>query len=309
MRTLLATQTKRMRIVVLMLTGLLMLTTFSVAAGAEEAFIQEPDKDGGDAKAMIAFANLTLNGTSLSFFEVLTPDERVGGIAVSETVRSGRRGYGAVERLQKANALEIYSALSAPGTRIPRELIRLYGTAKLGKQGWALPLVDAGNPQEISCMVGAEPFGAFEDEVLSFGYPFVFLSEQDGPGTQPNHWFDDNGPADGTIRRQLQGGVDNKTHFFGKVSYCYEDLYEPTGFHGRYVSYKLRISDLFPTWSTVETGQLLDPGDSLSFHFTPSPDSASEFDFRMSITAAKLSDQFHIGATWANPGGTLTFGD
>jgi hypothetical protein len=298
------------RFAVLVFAALMLMTTASVAAGTDEPFIQEPEKPVRDERRTEPFVALRTDGSMMEFYRVVMPDGSAAGVAIAETVRSGYSGIAGVDRLQGANSLEVYNALSEPGTRLPRELVMLYGKPVLGKQGWALPLpLTGGNDvQEFSCMVGAEPFGAFEDDILDKGYSAHFLSEKDGPSVKPNHWFDDVAPGDGSQRYKLQGVADNKTHFYGKVSYCYEDLYDQTTYHGRYVNFKYRISDFLPAWTSVPSTQLLDPGDSASFHFTPAPGVDFEFDFRMGITAAKESDVFHIGATWANPGGTLTSG-
>jgi len=311
-KTLLVAPVKFRRLAILVLAMLIMLTTASVAAGSGEKFIQEPDRESGDEVVMTPFATLEAGGATLRFHELLMPDGSVAGIGVAQTVRAGHSGIESVRELRGADALEVYNALSSPGMRLPKQLVKEYGKPELGRQGWALPLdlplTDGGNPQQLSCMVGAEPFGAFEDDIISYGYPSVFLSEKDGPGTQPGHWFDDNSTGDGSIRRQLQGGVTSKEHFYGKVSYCYEDLYNQTGFQGRWVSFHVKINGAFG-WNVMDSAQMMDPGDSLSYHFSPSNTHGFEFDFRMNIIQAKTSDMFHIGATWANPSETITLGE
>jgi len=299
------------RVAMLVFVALMLLTTASVSASSGEKFIGEPEDSGRDERRMEPFEILRTEGSMMEFYQVVMPDGSAGGVGIAETVRSGYRGIAGVDRLQDANALEVYNALSQPGTRLPRELVIMYGKPVLGKQGWALPLpLTGGNDvQELSCMVGAEPFGAFKSDIESKGYSAMFLSEKDGPSVQPNHWFKDVAPGDGSNRYKLMGFADNKTHFYGKVSYCYEDLYDQTNVHGRYVTFKYRIADFLPAWTQLPSTQLLDPGDSASFHFTPGPGVNSEFDFRMSITVAKESDIFHVGAAWANPSGTLTLGN
>ncbi len=305
------TQYFRNRLALVMLAGLLLLTTVGVSASTPAAFIQEPDSTTPGALAGKPFATLKMEGSTLQFYEVGLPKGQIGGIGIAESVRAGYRGVDAIPRLRHANALEVFNALSSPGMRIPAELTRLYGRASLGDQGWGrfMPLANPTNPQAFTCMVGSEPFGSFSDDVEDFGYPFVFLSEADGPSTMPNHWWDDNGPADGTIRRKLQGGVDSKEYFFGKVSYCFEDHSDyPLAFQGRYAGIRYKASNS-NTWIAGSTGQLFEPGDSISYQFSIAPGVNTDFDFSLYISAARPLDQFHIGATWADPDETIQYGE
>jgi hypothetical protein len=238
-------------------------------------------------------------GTRIRFYFHRLPDGRIGSMAVLASSRYSYGGLGAVERLRGANPLEIYNALAPAGTPIPSALLAVYGQPQLGQRGWALPLdlLAEPLPEPKTCMAGSDPFEAVADDVMSWDFEHLFLSEDDGPTTKPHHWFDDNGPADGNIHRQLRGGAYAVHDLYMRTSLCFADTHEyPTPEHPHYASAWLRPAG-GGAWQLVDTVGLFEPGDNFSFLLDDVVDGGA-FDVRLTLTAAHLLDQYHIGATW-----------
>jgi hypothetical protein len=299
----------RRTVVFLVLVVAMLLQGSAMAASSEDFIYLQPTTDPQGTLAT-PFAKLyPADGMAMQFVMLKTADGRDAGIMIATTLPAHMGGVEKIEGLRGANPLEIFNAMSVRGTKIPRELLAAYGRPKLGQQGWALPLpLVGGGVQAQECAPGADPFSLIEGDVEWFASSMYFLSEADGPSTQPNHWSDDNGPADGTIRRKLNGGVNNVTEYFSRVSYCFEDESDyPLNFHGRFVTVKARISNFLPAWGTELNVQLMDPGDDASVQVYALP--GEHVDVRLAITAARPGDLFHIGATWGSPDGYFTLGD
>jgi hypothetical protein len=273
---------------------------------AGDSFIASPPIEEEEFVEDTPIAAVELDGVTLRFFNAGSDSN--DGFVISELVRAGYRGIESVERLHEANALEIFNAVAPPGTAIPGELMDIYGEATMGPQGWALPLplADTGQPATLPCSVGSVPFNTIQNHITSYGYPYVFLSEADGPASVPAHWQEYT-TGDGEPRHRLSGGVNNKSFFVGTVSFCFKQIDGvPLITHDRHVNW-----DRWPSGTSgpklTQTDILNDPGDTSNYYFTSNPHH-TEYNFRLRIALARDIDQFHIGATWAHPPDTIVWG-
>jgi hypothetical protein len=307
---------KKLRSGILVLVALAVLIAGqSVAMAKQDSFLTGPERKSLSYGAE-SMATLKLpTGESLDFVAM---QERKGtiGFMVFSTLPPNTPGYQMMERLQGANALEIYNALSERGTEIPRELVDVYGRSVMGPQGWALGDLAAdlpGSTYTPPCPAwGVQNF----NDALAYGmnnYSDNFTSTWDGPNAKPNHWHKAaNTLANGIATKDLYGQAFNVTGFSTAVVLCHTDAYNYVGgtYAGNFVNVKYRIADL-PWWFVYEAGQLDEIGKVVSAQFHPANFNhmhATEYHLRLEILNAEENDLFHIGATWHEKVGDLTFG-
>ena len=298
---------KKLRSGVLILVALAVLIAGqSVAMAKQDSFLTGPKREsltrGADSLATLKLPT----GESLDFVAM---QERKGiiGFLVFSTLPPDVPGYQLMERLQGANALEVYNALSERGTDIPRELIDVYGRAVLGPQGWALGDLAAdlpGSTYTPPCPAwGVQNF----NDALNYGmnnHSHDFKSTWDGPNAKPNHWHNpaNGGLGNGVITRDLYGQATNVTAFSAAVVMCHTAEFNYVGgvYAGNFINVKYKISNL-PWWFVYEAGQLDEIGKVVSAQFSPAGYThqfATEYDMRLEILNAEMDDLFHIGATW-----------
>jgi hypothetical protein len=270
------------------------------------SFIASPPGDEEEGEESTPIATVELEGGTLDFYRAFGSDDI---FVIAELVNAGYRGIESVERLHDANALEIFNAVSTPGTAIPVELLDLFGEPELGSQGWALPLplADTGLPAASGCEAGQQSFVQFAAEIQVWGYPYVFLSEADGPSSIPAHWTQTT-PDDLEPRYQLNGGVNNKSFLRGNVQLCYKqsDSGPPVAQGQRVVRWQYWAPSIPGSLETKEK-TLVDPGQQAGLWVTSNPNQI-EVNFRLRIDKARENDLYHIGATWAHPPDTIVWG-
>ena len=304
--------------------GILILTTLAVLiAGQSMALASQPSKDfiaGPDKteflKVLSATATLELlNGNQLSFVEVPGQRGRTEAVAVVEEIAPGQRSINSMERLERANPMDLFNALSKRGTHYPDALVMIYGKPVLGPQGWAMDELsydEPGSNYTPPCPAwGVESF----NDALEFGmnnYTHNFKSTWDGPTAKPNHWHlpANGGLGNGVATRDLYGAAYEVTAFSAAVVLCHTDEFNYVGdvYAGNFVNIKFRNSDI-NAWLSYEAGQLDEIGKVVSAQLHPATyaqPSAVEFDFRLEILNAEMNDLFHIGATWNEKVGDLT---
>ena len=159
-----------------------------------------------------------------------------------------------------------------------------------------------------SCAEDLFPFQSFVNDVQSYGYPLLFLSEDDGPNSKPQHWFG----MGGFVYQydKLTGAAYDVSRFYTRVVYCDRDE-ESNEYPWVTVKYRK-----YNFWANADAVQVFNVGDELSFWWDPeqSPidpsfdDTGFEIDFKLVIDYGYEDDKFWIGATWSKPFDTLTWG-
>ena len=292
------TRTVRISVVALAILVLSSLTTF---AASDERFIVAPDTPGGDVITAEAAATINVGqGSQARLFYLRNSNGQIASVQFGFMHAAGTSGIGDIPALRGANPLELFNALSKPGARIPAALTNLYGSPRLGHQGWARSKVlTGGGTQQLGCMPGAESFNSFDNDILAKGYAGVFLAEADGPTNRPEHWSTDPGPADGTNWYRLQGQALSAKAFYTKVQYCFADYNIYGNFEPDPVAHVQSRLAGFGAWSDMVYG-FNAPGDELEY--VSFPQTGANYDYRLQINLVRALDSFHIGATWSKPG-------
>lgn len=251
------------------------------------------------------------NGNRLRFVEIRDGKDRLHGYGVGEYVRRGNLGVNDIDRLRGVDPLTLFHAVSEPRTPVPRDMLRVYGQPRTGdRQGWARDALLAGGTAAggaDSCAEDLFPFQSFVNDVQSYGYPLLFLSEDDGPNSKPQHWF-----GMGFVYQydKLTGAAYDVSRFYTRVVYCDRDE-ESNEYPWVTVKYRK-----YNFWANADAVQVFNVGDELSFWWDPeqSPidpsfdDTGFEIDFKLVIDYGYEDDKFWIGATWSKPFDTLTWG-
>ena len=308
---------KKIRTTVILIATLAILITSQMVALASQPskdFIAGPDRLEF-LKVLAETATLELkNGNELSFVEVPGAKGQTEAVAIIEEIAPGQNSIGSMKRLEGANALEVFNALSERGTLYPESLLKMYDRPVLGPQGWAMGEMtyDApGTGYTPPCPEwGVEAF----NDALDYGmgnYTHNFKSTWDGPNAKPNHWQDAaNTLANGVTTKDLYGSAYDVTAFSTAVVLCHTDEVNTVGgvYAGNFVNVKLRTTN---GWYLFQSGQLDEIGKVVSVALSPAgynQPNAPALDFRLEILNAEMNDLFHIGATWYETVDDLTFG-
>ncbi len=246
---------------------------------------REPDHTG--ARVEIALGN----GNELSFVPMYSEKGHVESYGVMEKIVPGGQEIAQMREFRGLNPVELMFALTPSDTKLPAELVELYGQPSRGDQGWGLGLVPGpahgGGNDSSSCM---NP-GSFDNNFP--GYQKKFVTLNDGPDTVPSHWLD--GPGD---EFYTWGRVFNVRQYYTKVTRCNVD--EDQWLWAPYVHVGYRNNQNYPAWgvATAAQGSLDGYGSSFSFTWHP-PAPSSLYDFQVFIDGALNDDTFHIGIEWS----------
>ncbi len=273
-------------------------------------------EDGGVSELSTKVAGTVVelpNGNRLNFLEVTNEKGQAVGYGVSEYIKSGNTSVKDIRILRDADPLTLFYAVTEPQTRIPEDLQRIYKRSNLAApQGWARPdILVGGNTAGGggNCAQNLMSFASFENDVKSYGYPLVFLSEDDGPNAKPGHWFNMGGFL--FEYDKLQGAAYDVYRFYTRVTYCERD---PESNEHPWITVKYRKEG--GVWLNTVSEQVFNYGDEISFWWDPlfspiNPDPVAgeygtKIDFHLKITNGYNDDKFWIGATWSKPFTTIT---
>ena len=297
------------------LAGLALLVVFCTTTPAyagESDFIIKPQIDDITTKAGGTVVELP-NGNRLHFLAVQNGKGQAIGYGVGEYVKSGNKSVKDIEILREADPLTLFYAVTERRTSVPEDLQRIYKRSSIeADQGWARPeLLSGGNTAGGSgnCAQNLMSFANFENDVKSYGYPLVFLSEDDGPNTIPGHWFGMGGFV--YEYDKLQGAAYDVYRFYTRVTYCERD---PESNEYPWITLKYRKDS--SSWITYDSVQVFSYGDEFSFWWDPlfspiDPDPVAgeygtKIDFYLKVAYGYNDDKFWIGATWSKPFTTIT---
>lgn len=245
------------------------------------------------------FARLQLpNGDTLSFYELTGRDGEVT-FAVAGQERAGNPSAVARRDVAKANPLELFNAVSQPGTPIPRQLREAFGEAKLGPQGWLLGALEPSGTQIDFCDATA-----FQNHIASFDYDQELVRVNERPIDHPDRWVPQNHPQFTTSAWWYEARTYNISQFFTRVAICDLDndlLYCINPFvcvpYGPWIYFKYRDSNNQPgSWGIafIEHAFSAQVGDSFWWLFY----TGLGWDWKTQIYGAEDHEKFNIGLTW-----------
>lgn len=274
---------------------LTLLVMATVPALASPLGVQDdPDStlredDRSDARVDIALEN----GNQLSFVPMYGEHGKLEGYGVVEKIAPGGQEVARMREFRELNPVELMQALSAPESKIPQDLVDLYGQPSRGDRGWGLALVPGpvNGPDGIdvaSCYLPS----TFDDDFP--GYQQQFITLNDGPATVPSHWLPAATPGD----YYTWGRVYNVRQYYTKVTRCNVD--EHQFIWGPTVSVSYRNNQNYPAWGVAfyPLGELEEFGSSVSFTWHP-PAPSSLYDFQVFVNNVLYDDTFHIGIEWS----------
>ncbi|WAS91681.1 hypothetical protein [Nannocystis punicea] len=256
------------------------------------------------------------DGTELTFVGV-TKDEQ-HGVGLLRRYADGSSDLLAQPEMRKASVLDIFWAVSEPGTPIPEQFdLAVPGAAPKGEQGWLLsrmaetPLYQTRGTG--TCLTNAN----WQAHVRSFGYATEWWLFDEEPSTSsyfvdyPNDWGGDwyMNEVPHHYRYSVSGStngyvVDNVDEYFTSVQIC------ALGSHPNWLNGTGGIRKTHPgpevkfwyrtigstTWNLLSSTDVAvaDVPDQFEWNFF----SATDWDWRTDIRLAEEDDLFDIAHTW-----------
>jgi hypothetical protein len=294
--------------------GLLSQSYLVASADGGEKFLTGPDRTRTEEAKPIATLNLP-NGDVLDFVAVRDDREMVVGFVILSMIHRDSAGYQSIERLRDANALEVFNALSKRGTPMPRELVVLHGQAKLGPQGWGIPLLLAADPGQTHAVMCNQTATYMYWDAMDYGLSTYNQSFEavTGPDETPAHWHDSTVGGWGFPTYDLYGQANRVTSFSTAVALCHVDSWhyhygEPVL---NWVNVRYRESGN-ASWGLHTAGQITDEYYVVAAELKLagySLPSANEFDFRLEVVGVEDSTLLRVGAAWHKKIGSVTIGE
>jgi len=251
------------------------------------------------------------NGGRLRFIEVTDPRGVTLGFLINESSPPHATRVSQDASLRKIKPVDLIWAVTEPGEQMPGLLTSHFGDPDVSlPQGWARPRL--GSTGEIKGYAGhcneLEDFASFAGDIHDFGYGLVFLSEDDGPQSKPQHWFDEPYEDDPNYFR-LTGAAHDVSAFYAQVKYCAVDDYTAMDPKRPWWGYDYRVSG--GQWENIDGAHFDGVGDEDSFWWHPVDHNwalpeTPEIDFRIRIGRTLPGSLFWIGATWSKPFDTLS---
>lgn len=256
-------------------------------------------------EAPVPFYTLNMdNGNRLEFYETRGSNGD-GAVFVLEEVPDGNPSITRISELS-ADALELFNAVSLPGTPVPEELARLHGDkAKLGPRGWFINQFQTQNGIP-SPRHPCNPT-QFTAQIESYHFQKTLTRLHERPVDHPARWtpYHDclgipGGACNWTWYRYT-AKVFNVDLFYTAVAVCTLD-YHPTfctnygncyPHVGPKIIFRYRDADNQPGIASVS--EVSNTGAFYHWLFYTGPD----WDWFTEIRLARPYDRFHIGLTWS----------
>ncbi len=286
--------------------GVAMIIPSVHSATLTDDFIEKP----GGAGALTMNNSLKLefdNGSVLRLFEIKDKSGVTLGFVVRETSQHATQRISQQPILRRSNPVDLLWAVTTVGTRIPDTLLKVYGKPdRTRQQGWARTELGLGNPPSEgggNFCIEQQDFASFSNDILGFGYGLAFLSDNDGPQSKPQHWYDDENNY-----FRLTGTAYDVRAFYAEVVHCFIDPDAEFNYDFPWWGYDYRVAG--GQWENIDGGEFENPGADDSFWWQPgeSPSSlpGTELDFRIRFGNVLPGNLFRIGATWSKPFDTLS---
>jgi hypothetical protein len=252
------------------------------------------------------------NGGTLRFIEVTDPRGMTLGFLINESSPPRAPRISQDAGLRKIKPVDLIWAVTEPGKRMPELLTSHFGDPDVSlPQGWARPRLGLTGEMKGGAdghCNEQEDFSSFAGDIHDFGYGLVFLSEDDGPQSKPQHWFDEPNEDDPHYSR-LTGAAYDVRAFYAQVKFCSVDDYSVADPQNPWWGYDYRVSG--GQWENIDGGYFDDVGNEDSFWWHPVEHNwglpeTPEIDFRIRIGRTLPGSLFWIGATWSKPFDTLS---
>jgi hypothetical protein len=241
------------------------------------------------------------NGSELEFFEITRGGAHAFGV-LERSLAMTRSAFDPLGDTDPSiNPLELFNAVTEPGTRIPQRLLHAFGPPTLGPQGWLLGELSGAGMDWCNTT-------QFENHINAKNYASKLLRLNKGPDDSDPEWIQ------AFYNFQfLQWGwwatLFNIDLYYTRVAVCglgnhpaYCDGNHCFWFHpGPVVMFRYQNANNWPKhfggYALIEDVEpLFAIGKSWGWVFYTGPN----WDWMTSITHAQEGDKFNIGLAWTN---------